>query len=102
MTHETHDMGKVWRIYLRISRFPILATTIRERMRHELFMRGIVDPKRFEEEVKEEAIESQQREGLHEPLHRRAVRHLGAPAEHHPRSADGLLLRLQFPSEPLR
>ena len=67
MTHETHDMGKVWRIYLRISRFPILATTIRERMRHELFMRGIVDPKRFEEEVKEEAIESQQREGLPNP-----------------------------------
>jgi len=67
MTHETHDMGKVWRIYLRISRFPILATTIRERMRHELFMRGIVDPKRFEEEVKEEAIESQQREGLTNP-----------------------------------
>ena len=67
MTHETHDMGKVWRIYLRISRFPILATTIRERMRHELFMRGIVDPKRFEEEVKEEAIESQQREGLMNP-----------------------------------
>src|SRR5512139_2798463 len=67
MTHESHDMGKVWRIYLRISRFPILATTIRERMRHELFMRGIVDPKRFEEEVKEEAIESQQREGLLNP-----------------------------------
>jgi hypothetical protein len=67
MTHELHDMGKVWRIYLRISRFPILATTIRERMRHELFMRGIVDPKRFEEEVKEEAIESQRREGLVNP-----------------------------------
>ena len=67
MTHETQDMGKVWRIYLRISRFPILATTIRERMRHELFKRGIVDPKRFEEEVKEEAIESQQREGLMNP-----------------------------------
>ena len=67
MTHEPHDMGKVWRIYLRISRFPILATTIRERMRHELFMRGVVDPKRFEEEVKEEAIESQQREGLTNP-----------------------------------
>ena len=67
MTHESHDMGKVWRIYLRISRFPILATTIRERMRHELFKRGIVDPRRFEEEIKEEAIESQRREGIMNP-----------------------------------
>ncbi len=67
MTTETHDMGKVWRIYLRISRFPILASTIRERMRQELFRRGIVDPQRFEEEVKEEAIESQRREGIMNP-----------------------------------
>jgi hypothetical protein len=67
MTTESHDMGKVWRIYLRISRFPILATTIRERMRQELFKRGIVDQKRFEEEVKEEAIESQKREGILNP-----------------------------------
>jgi len=67
MTTESHDMGKVWRIYLRISRFPILATTIRERMRQELFKRGIVDQKRFEDEVKEEAIASQKREGILNP-----------------------------------
>jgi len=67
MTTEPHDMGKVWRIYLRISRFPILATTIRERMRQELFKRGIVDQKRFEDEVKDEAIESQKREGIMNP-----------------------------------
>ncbi|MEJ5200085.1 MAG: hypothetical protein WHX53_14290, partial [Anaerolineae bacterium] len=67
MADESREMGKVWRIYLRISRFPILASTIRERMRQELFKRGIVDPKRFEEEVKEEAIESQKREGILNP-----------------------------------
>lgn len=67
MTTESQDMGKVWRIYLRISRFPILATTIRERMRQELFRRGIVESKRFEEEVKEEAIASQRREGIMNP-----------------------------------
>lgn len=67
MTGEPHDMGKVWRIYLRISRFPILATTIRERMRQEIFKRGIVDPKRFEDEIKDEAIESQRREGIMNP-----------------------------------
>lgn len=67
MTTERVDMGKVWRIYLRISRFPILASTIRERMRQEIFKRGIVDQKRFEEEVKEEAIASQKREGIMNP-----------------------------------
>ncbi len=67
MPSESHDMGKIWRIYLRISRFPILATTIRERMRQEIFKRGVVEPQRFEDEVKEEAIESQKREGILNP-----------------------------------
>jgi len=37
-------------------------------MRRELFERGIQSPKDFEAEVRQKAIESQAREGLHDPL----------------------------------
>ena len=37
-------------------------------MRRELFARGIISPKNFEAEVREKAIQSQAREGLHDPL----------------------------------
>ncbi len=37
-------------------------------MRRELFERGIISPKNFEAEVREKAIQSQAREGLHDPL----------------------------------
>ena len=43
----------------------MLASDIRRRMREELFRRGIITPQRFDAEVKEKAIQSQQREGLY-------------------------------------
>ncbi|MEM7332649.1 MAG: PEP/pyruvate-binding domain-containing protein [Chloroflexota bacterium] len=55
-------------IYIRLAQYPILADSIRYQMRQELFRRGIVDPDNFEREVKEKAIESQQREGLYDPF----------------------------------
>jgi Pyruvate phosphate dikinase, AMP/ATP-binding domain len=55
-------------IYLQIAQYPILARQIRHRMREELYRRGVITPARLEQEVKEKAILSQQREGLVNPL----------------------------------
>lgn len=55
-------------IYIKLAQYPILADQIRERMREELFRRGIVDADKFEQEIKDKALESQQREGLHDPF----------------------------------
>lgn len=55
-------------IYLHLSQFPILAEKIRARMRDELFSRGIISREVFDREVKQKAMESQWREGLHDPF----------------------------------
>lgn len=55
-------------IYIKLAQYPILADRIRLRMREELFRRGIVTMPDFEAEVKQKAIESQQREGLTDPF----------------------------------
>lgn len=54
--------------YIRLAQYPILADTIRERMRSEMFRRGITTPERFEKEVHELSLASQQREGLADPF----------------------------------
>lgn len=54
-------------IYIKLAQYPILADQIRARMREEIFKRGIVDERKFEEEVEALAIESQKREGLFDP-----------------------------------
>lgn len=41
---------------------------MRARMRKELFERGVISPQQFETEVRARAIESQAREGLHNPF----------------------------------
>lgn len=55
-------------IYLSLAQYPILSTQIRARMRRELFNRGVITPQAFEAEVREKAIQSQVREGLHDPF----------------------------------
>jgi len=55
-------------IYIKLAQYPILADRIRERMREEIFKRGVIDEGTFEEEVKQLALESQRREGLHDPF----------------------------------
>ena len=55
---------KVLRLYLELSQYPILAPRIRERMREEIFSRGVISPKVFESEVREKAIQSQELEGV--------------------------------------
>jgi Pyruvate phosphate dikinase, AMP/ATP-binding domain len=46
---------------------------MRARMRRELFERGVITPQQFEAEVRDRAIESQAREGLHNPFQEEPV-----------------------------
>jgi hypothetical protein len=68
VTFEHEALPKVLELYLEISQYPILAPTIRERMRSELYGRGIISPSDLEREVKHKAILSQEREGLTDPF----------------------------------
>ncbi|MCP4361017.1 MAG: hypothetical protein GY796_23670 [Chloroflexi bacterium] len=54
-------------VYVKLAQYPVLCDRIRLRMREELFQRGIVSKNNFEQEVKEQALISQQREGLSNP-----------------------------------
>ncbi len=67
MTRLPPESSKILDIYLLIAQYPILASRIRQRMREELFRRGIITPERFEQEVREKAVLSQQREGIYDP-----------------------------------
>ena len=70
---ESPYIPKVTRIHLQISQYPILADVIRERMRQELFQRGIISRERFEAEAREKAIQSQRREGIIDPYQEEPV-----------------------------
>ncbi len=59
---------KVLTIFLELSQYPILAPTIRAKMREELFTRGVITRAAFEGEVKAKAQRSQELEGLVDPL----------------------------------
>jgi pyruvate phosphate dikinase-like enzyme len=59
---------RITNIYLALTQYPILSTRIRVRMRRELFERGVISQDTFEAEVRERAIQSQAREGLHDPF----------------------------------
>ena len=60
--------SKILNLRLALNSYPILSEKIRQRMRQEIFVRGIIAPNIFEEEVELKAIESQKLEGLTEPL----------------------------------
>lgn len=68
MIIDPNAMPKVLQLYLEISQYPILASIIRQRMRQELFSRGIINQEDFEIEVREKAIASQEREGVISPV----------------------------------
>ena len=67
MTFPTPSSDNVLNIYLALNQFPILSGRIRAHMRHELFSRGIIPQAEFEAEAQRKAMESQKREGLHNP-----------------------------------
>ena len=62
------ESSRISDIYLLIAQYPMLASRIRRQMRQELFRRGIITPERFEQEVREKAVLSQQREGFQAPF----------------------------------
>jgi hypothetical protein len=64
MDYDIHNMPKVLSVYLKLSEYPILAHKIRERMRQELFARGVIAPEQFEQEVEAKAILTQEKEGI--------------------------------------
>jgi hypothetical protein len=68
MLDHSDEPSDIVQVYSQLSYYPILAPQIRERMREELFRRGIVRPDRLEEEVKDRAVVSQKREGLNNPM----------------------------------
>jgi len=67
MTLPDSSSDKTLRIYLALAQYPILSTSIRARMRREIFQRGVISPGVFEAEVRDRAVSSQEREALHDP-----------------------------------
>ncbi len=61
------DTPKILSLYLQIAQYPILAHTIRQQMRAELFSRGIITATALEQDARVKAIDSQYREGLNNP-----------------------------------
>ncbi len=55
-------------IYIKLAQYPILCDQIRVRMRQELFRRGVVSQREFEQTVRMHATSSQRREGLGDTL----------------------------------
>ena len=68
MTLPRSGSDRYYSIYLAISQYPILSGRIRELMRQELYRQGIIQPQALLQEANQEAIQSQEREGLHDPL----------------------------------
>ena len=68
MALQNPSADRVLNIYLALTQYPILATRIREKMRAALFSRGIILADSFEGEVWKKSVESQIREGLHDPF----------------------------------
>jgi hypothetical protein len=67
-TPAIHTSTSTIDIYIKLAQYPILCDQIRERMRQELFRRGVISEEAFESEVRQLAIESQRREGIHDPF----------------------------------
>lgn len=67
MPDDGSYIPKVHRIHMMLGAYPILGDVMRERMRQELFRRGIINRQRFEDEVRERALASQRREGVLNP-----------------------------------
>jgi hypothetical protein len=64
------DLGapKVLDVVLKLKQYPILSRQIRDRMRQEVLRRGVISREDFEQQVRQKALESQEREGLDDPF----------------------------------
>ena len=68
MTLPLASYDPAFRIYLALAQYPILRPYLRERMRQELFERGMITFQEFEAQVRQYAIRSQSLEGLSDPF----------------------------------
>ena len=68
MQSFSNSTDRLMSIMLALGQYPILGARIRSRMREELFKRGIVEQGAFEAQVRRQAILSQEREGLRNPI----------------------------------
>jgi len=59
---------RYYSVYLALSQYPILSNRIRELMRQELYRQGVIQPNALYDEAEQAAVQSQEREGLHDPL----------------------------------
>lgn len=73
MTSSSFPHSKILSLRLALSNYPILSDKIRERMRQELFVRGIIAPNVLEEEAEKKAIETQKLEGIDNPLYQESA-----------------------------
>lgn len=68
MTLPSASQDPTYRIYVALAQYPLLQRRIRRRMRKELYERGILAHDDFEDEVRQQAINSQLREGMQDPF----------------------------------
>jgi hypothetical protein len=68
MQSFSNSTDRLISISLALGQYPIIAFRIRSRMREELFKRGIIHKQEFEAQVRQQAIQSQEREGLINPV----------------------------------
>lgn len=68
MTLPFGSTDPTYRIFLSLVQYPMLQRRIRAKMRRELFARGILSEENFETEVRQQAIDSQAREGVEDPF----------------------------------
>jgi len=55
MGANSRRLPEVFELYLELAQYPILADRIRERMRKELFSRGVISPEDLEREVESQS-----------------------------------------------
>lgn len=68
MQSFSNSADRLMSITLALGQYPILCGRIRSRMRDELYKRGVADRQDFEALVRKQAILSQEREGLSNPV----------------------------------
>jgi hypothetical protein len=73
MPAYNHPSDRALGIYLTLTEYPILSTRIRHIMRKQLFARGILSREAFDAEARQKAIQTQFREGLHDPFSEEAA-----------------------------
>lgn len=68
MQSFSNSTDRLMSITLALGQYPILASRMRSHMRHELYNRVVIQKRDFEARVRKQAIQSQEREGLLNPI----------------------------------